>query len=102
LLGREIIRPESEFKDSSEKGGLGGTDQAILALKKKLELINDEEDAKINAMIDQFKKASEKQNKEYEQRKAAIQAQLKNGNISEEERQRLLNQFNDLKNLIEE
>jgi hypothetical protein len=53
-------------------------------------------------MIDQFKKASEKQNKEYEQRKAAIQAQLKNGNISEEERQRLLNQFNDLKNLIEE
>jgi hypothetical protein len=60
LLGREIIRPESEFKDSSEKGGLGGTDQAILALKKKLELINDEEDAKINAMIDQFKKASEK------------------------------------------
>lgn len=102
MLGREIIRPESEFKDSSEKGGLGGTDQAILALKKKLELINDEEDAKINAMIDQFKKASEKQNKEYEQRKAAIQAQLKNGNISEEERQRLLNQFNDLKNLIEE
>ena len=102
MLGREIIRPESEFKDSSEKGGLGGTDQAILALKKKLELINDEEDAKINAMIDQFKKTSEKQNKEYEQRKAAIQTQLKNGNISEEERQRLLNQFNDLKNLIEE
>ena len=53
-------------------------------------------------MIDQFKKTSEKQNKEYEQRKAAIQAQLKNGNISQEERQRLLSQFNDLKNLIEE
>lgn len=53
-------------------------------------------------MIDQFKKTSEKQNKEYDQKKAAIQAQLKNGNISQEERQRLLNQFNDLKNLIEE
>lgn len=52
-------------------------------------------------MIDQFKKTSEKQNKEYEQKKAAIQAQLKNGNISQEERQHLLNQFNDLKNLIE-
>jgi hypothetical protein len=53
-------------------------------------------------MIDQFRKATEKQNKEYEQRKAAIQAQLKNGNLSQEERQRLLNQFNDLKNLMEE
>jgi hypothetical protein len=52
LLGKDIIRPDSEFKDSSENGGLGGTDQAILANKKKLELINDEEDSKINAMID--------------------------------------------------
>lgn len=73
LNGKEIKKPQNGFKDPSETGGsLSDTDQSILANKKKLELIGDEEDAKINAMVDQFKKASDKSNKDYEQRKAAI------------------------------
>ncbi len=73
LIGKEIKKPKGEFESPAESGkGLGDTDQSILANKKKLELINDEEDAKINEMVDQAKKASEKANKDYEQRKAAI------------------------------
>jgi hypothetical protein len=70
LNGKDIIKP----KDSNgfEFGGLGDNDEAIIANKKKLELINEEEDAKVNSMINQFKSQSEKKTKEYEQRKAAI------------------------------
>lgn len=45
---------------SSAFGGLGDEDQGIQANKKKLELIGEEEDAKINSMVTQFKGKSEK------------------------------------------
>jgi len=51
---------------------LGSKDEVIVSNKKKLELVNEEEDNKIKTMVDQLRKECEIQNKDYEQRKSAI------------------------------